>query len=89
MQKDSAYRQITHQSNEQSDKPYQAKSMTWVIRLPAQRLKRVFNIDISECEKCEKRNISIIAWIIDSQLIHKILAYLEKKSDKQSYLTTG
>jgi hypothetical protein len=43
---------ITNQGNEQSDKPYQAKSMTW-----AQRLKRVFNIDISECEKCEKHKI--------------------------------
>jgi hypothetical protein len=74
---------ITNQGNEQSDKPYQAKSMTW-----AQRLKRVFNIDISECEKCDKHNVSIIACIIDSHVIHKILAHLEKKfpTSKQTTL---
>lgn len=33
----------------QSDKPYHARSMSW-----AQRLRRVFNIDITECKKCEK-----------------------------------
>ena len=32
-----------------SDKPYHARSMSW-----AQRLKRVFNIDITVCEACEK-----------------------------------
>jgi hypothetical protein len=52
--------------------------MTWLAGT-AQRLKRVFNIDISECEKCEKHNVSIIACIIDSRVIHKILAHLEKK----------
>jgi hypothetical protein len=39
----------------------------------------VFNIDISECEKREKHNVSIIACIKDSHVIHKILAHLEKK----------
>ena len=51
--------------------------MSW-----AQRLKRVFNIDITECEKCEKcenHNISIIACIIDVHVIQKILKHLDKK----------
>jgi len=41
------------------DKPYYAKSMSW-----AQRLKRVFNIDITQCERCTKRNVKIIAIIV-------------------------
>lgn len=45
----------------------------------AQRLKRVFNIDITECEKCEKHDINIIACIIDSHVIQKILAHIDKK----------
>lgn len=48
--------------------------MSW-----AQRLKRVFNIDITECEKCENHNISIIACIIDVHVIQKILKHLDKK----------
>ncbi|MDT0594796.1 hypothetical protein [Glaciecola petra] len=48
--------------------------MTW-----AQRLKRVFNIDITECEKCENHNVSIIACIIDAHVIQKILKHLDKK----------
>jgi hypothetical protein len=48
--------------------------MSW-----AQRLKRVFNIDITECEKCEKHNVSIIACIIDIHVVQKILAHLDKK----------
>jgi hypothetical protein len=47
--------------------------MTW-----AQRLKRVFNIDVSVCPKCggEAR---VIASIEDQQIIDKILAHLMKK----------
>lgn len=41
-----------------SDKPYHASSMSW-----AQRLKRVFNIDITQCEVCAKFNVKIIACI--------------------------
>jgi hypothetical protein len=44
----------------------------------AQRLKRVFNIDITECEKCQKHNVTIIACIIDTVDIQKILAHLDK-----------
>ena len=42
---------------ESSGTSYHARSMSW-----AQRLKRVFNIDITECEACEKTNVKIIAW---------------------------
>jgi hypothetical protein len=38
----------------------------------------VFNIDISECEKCQKHNVTIIACIIDTLVIQKILAHLDK-----------
>ena len=38
--------------------------MSWLAGT-AQRLRRVFNIDITECEKCEKHNVSVIACIID------------------------
>ena len=60
--------------DEHSAKPYHARSMTW-----AQRLRRVFNIDITECEKCQKHNVSIIACITDVFVINKILAHLDKK----------
>jgi hypothetical protein len=60
--------------NGQSNKPYHARGMTW-----AQRLKRVFNIDITECEKCQKHTVTIIACIIDSVVIRTILAHLDKK----------
>jgi hypothetical protein len=48
--------------------------MSW-----GQRLKRVFNIDITECEKCLKHNVTIIAYIIDARIIQKIPAHLDKK----------
>ena len=57
----------------QPNRPYHASGMTW-----AQRLKRVFNIDITDCEKCHKHNVTIIACIIDTHVIQKILAHLEK-----------
>ena len=44
----------------------------------SQRLKRVFNIDINECEKCKKHNVSIIACIIDIHIIQKILAQVDE-----------
>jgi hypothetical protein len=65
---------LVNEGDEHSDKPYHARGMSW-----AQRLKRVFNIDITECEKCEKHNVSIIACIIDIHVIQKILAHLDKK----------
>lgn len=57
-----------------SEKLYHAREMTW-----AQRLKRAFNFDITECEKCEHHSVSIIVCIIDSHLIQKIHRHLDKK----------
>ena len=48
-------------------------AMTW-----AQRLKRVFNIDIEICNSCAGP-VKIIACIEDPQVIKKILAHLERK----------
>lgn len=39
----------------------------------------VFNIDITECEQCQKLNVTIIACITDVFAINKILAHLAKK----------
>ncbi|MGB3725698.1 MAG: hypothetical protein WA981_08025 [Glaciecola sp.] len=47
---------LANKENKQSNKPYQARAMSW-----AQRLKRVFNIDITVCEKCQKHKVTIIA----------------------------
>ena len=47
-------------------------AMSW-----AQRLRRVFNIDIETCERCAGR-VKVIASIEDPQVIEKILAHLEK-----------
>ena len=57
-----------------SDRPYHARSMTW-----AQRLKRVFNIDITVCEACAKTNVKIIACITEVAVIEKILKHLDKQ----------
>ena len=46
--------------------------MTW-----AQRLKRVFSIDIETCDKCGA-DVRIIASIEDPAVIQKILAHLDK-----------
>jgi hypothetical protein len=48
-------------------------SMTW-----AQRLKRVFNIDIETCSECGG-DVRIIASIEDPSVISKILAHLDEK----------
>jgi hypothetical protein len=58
-----------------SDKPYHARSMSW-----AQRLKRVFNIDIFQCEACEKLNVKVVACILDPEVIYKILLHLDINS---------
>lgn len=66
------------ESLKDADKPcrpelYHAGSMKW-----AQRLKRVFNIDITQCECCNKHNVKIVACITDPVVIKKILDYLDK-----------
>ena len=48
--------------------------MTW-----AQRLKRVFNIDIATCSHCGG-DVRIIACIEDPAVIAKILAHLDEKT---------
>ena len=36
-------------------------------------------MDITVCEACEKTNVKIIACITQPNIIHKILAYLDKQ----------
>jgi hypothetical protein len=63
----------THQETEDKTPEQHRKAMTW-----AQRLKRVFNIDVSICSECggEAR---VIACIEDQAVIDKILDHLMKK----------
>jgi hypothetical protein len=51
------------------------KSLTW-----AERLKRVFKIDVSVCSHCGGE-VKIIACIEDAEIIEKILTHLDAKSD--------
>lgn len=48
-------------------------AMTW-----AQRLKRVFNIDIEVCSCCGG-SVKVIACVEDQDIIDRILAHLRKK----------
>jgi hypothetical protein len=48
-------------------------AMTW-----AQRLKRVFNIDIEVCGRCGE-SVKVIASIEDQDIIDRILAHLRDK----------
>jgi 16S rRNA U1498 N3-methylase RsmE len=52
--------------------------MTW-----AQRLKRVFNIDIETCEQCGGA-VNVIASIEDPLMIQKILSHLNTKMTMSS-----
>ena len=54
------------------------RAMSW-----AQRLKRVFRIDIESCERCGGK-VRIIASIEDAALIGKILAHLEQREGASS-----
>lgn len=47
--------------------------MSW-----AQRLKRVFNIGISQCESCTKHKVKTVACITDPIVFKKILNHLNK-----------
>ena len=53
--------------------------MSW-----AQRLKRVFNIDISNCDVCGSA-VKVIASIEDPVVIKQILAHLERKAESKEY----
>ena len=63
------------EGNQNEDKtPDERRSaVTW-----AQRLKRVFNIDVEICEQCGGA-VKVIACIEDKQVIDKILSHLMKK----------
>jgi hypothetical protein len=73
---------LVNEEGRQLDKPYHARGMSW-----AQRLKRVFNIDITECEKCQNHNVTIIACIIDPLVIQKILVHLDLTYPNSEKLT--
>jgi hypothetical protein len=64
------------------DKSYIEKraAMTW-----AQRLKRVFNIDIETCRHCQGP-VKIIACIEDPVVIEQILSHLRSKAETQAIL---
>jgi len=67
----------TQKQGVKADKPARVdchQSMTW-----AERLKRVFNIDITICSRCGG-SVNIIACIEDPSIINKILAHLDAKS---------
>ncbi len=49
-----------------------------VIWLPAQKLKRVFNIDVTVCVMCKNNNVKIIACTTEAATIQKILTHLDK-----------
>jgi hypothetical protein len=53
-------------------------SITW-----AQRLKRVFNIEIETCESCQAK-VRVIACIEYSVVINKILEHLTSNEEKAS-----
>ena len=53
--------------------------MTW-----AQRLKRVFHIDVETCQHCGGR-VSIIASIEDPLVIRHILDHLEQRDNQQAH----
>jgi len=55
-------------------RPQRHAAMTW-----AQRLKRVFGIDIETCPACGGA-VRIIACIEDLQVIEKILTHLDRKT---------
>ena len=57
----------------------QHAAMTW-----AQRLKRVFNIDITTCEECGG-TVKVIASIEDPAVIKQILAHLERKAESKEF----
>ena len=67
-------RKIKAANDKQDQTPAERHAaMTW-----AQRLKRVFNIDIETCSKCGS-DVKIIASIEDPAVIRKILAHLDQQ----------
>ncbi len=64
---------VSDDTQDKSPEEHRA-SMNW-----AQRLKRVFNIDVEICDQCGGA-IKVIACIKDPQVIKKILDHLDKKT---------
>jgi len=66
-------------ADQTADKPITSRhvAMTW-----AQRLKRVFSIEIDTCARCGGM-LRVIASIEEPQIIAKILAHLEKTAPDQ------
>jgi len=54
-------------------------AMTW-----AQRLKRVFNLDISTCDACGGA-VKVIASIEEPAVIKQILAHLQRKAESKEF----
>ena len=72
-----------HATTEDLDEPTPAErraAMTW-----AQRLKRVFGIDIETCPACGGA-VRIVACIEDPAVIEKILAHLDAKASEPEAL---
>ena len=68
-------RKKSHSTDEANQTPAEKRaSMTW-----EKRLKRVFSIDITACDKCGG-DVRIIASIEDPAVIMKILAHLDGKA---------
>jgi len=63
------------QDNEPKTSAQRHAAMTW-----AQRLKRVFKIDIESCEQCGGA-VKVIASIEDPVVIRKILHHLEQRAE--------
>ena len=72
----SAKRQI---NGDERSSVEQHAAMTW-----AQRLKRVFNIDITICEECGGA-VKVIASIEDPVVIKQILAHLQRKAVSKEF----
>ena len=60
-------------ADEHTTAPQQRQAMTW-----AQRLKRVFRIDVETCEQCGGA-VKIIASIEDPAVVNKILSHLNER----------
>ncbi|HBB6896235.1 TPA: hypothetical protein I8038_000254 [Legionella pneumophila] len=72
--------QVLKESSAATTNPNQRYRMSWV-----ERLKRVFNIDITICQHCQG-NVRIIACIKDKNIIDKILSHINKKPRNQEEL---
>src|SRR6478736_4920321 len=62
-----------NESSDRTTNPKQRYRMSW-----AERLKRVFNIDITICQHCRGK-VRIVACINDKTVIDKILAHIDKR----------